>query len=115
MSVPANLLALPIITVITLPMLIIGLGLYFIAPELGIGLLQFADFSLALIFAWLQGLQAAVPEYNRSFGYFTVFTGLCGVIAAIFILSPVSLPKRLAMLLPFVLLFLVAREYADIR
>jgi len=107
LSVPANLLALPIITVITLPMLIIGLGLYFIAPELGIGLLQFADFSLALIFAWLQGLQAAVPEYNRSFGYFTFFTGLCGFIAAIYILSPVSLPKRLAMLLPFALLFLL--------
>ena len=67
---PANLLALPIITIASLPALIIGLGLYSIAPELGVGLLQLADFSIALIFAWLQGLQAGVPEFNRTFGCF---------------------------------------------
>ena len=107
LSLPANFLALPIITIITLPLLIIGLCLYFIAPGLGIGLLQLADFSLALIFSWLQGLQAATPQYSQSFGYFPVTAGLCGFIAAVFILSPISLPKRLAMLLPFLLLFLL--------
>ena len=106
LSVPANLLALPIITIVTLPALIAGLGLYFITPELGAGLLQLADFSIALVFAWLQGLQVAALEYNRTFGYFSVMFGLCGFISSVFILSPVPLPKRLAMLLPFVLLFL---------
>jgi len=106
LSMPANLLALPIITIVTLPALIIGLGLYSIAPELGVGLLQLADFSIALIFAWLQGLHAAAPEYNRTFGYFSIVIALCCFISPIFMLSPIPLLKRLAMLLPFLLLFL---------
>ena len=70
LSIPANLLALPIITVVTLPALILGLSLYFVAPDLAIWLLYLADFSIALIYAWLAGLQSVVPEYSRTFGYF---------------------------------------------
>jgi competence protein ComEC len=107
LALPANLLALPIITLVTLPSLIIGLGLYGILPELGLGFLYLADFSIALIFAWLQGLQAAVPEYNRSFGYFAANIAVVGFIAAVLILAPILPVKRIAMLLPFSVLLLL--------
>jgi len=109
LSIPANLLALPIITVVTLPALILGLSLYFVAPDLAIWLLYLADFSIALIYAWLAGLQSVVPEYSRTFGYFSLFVALVGFIACLFMFVPILLVKRLAIFLPFLLLFL-ARE-----
>ena len=68
-SIPANLLVVPVVTLVTLPSLLLGLlGSEFV-HGIGRWLLTLADISLVTVFAVLDWLLAIVPVHVQSFGF----------------------------------------------
>ena len=101
--VPANLLTVPIMTLVTVPTLFVGLGIGFmqsIFPEAeGLGwlctvVLRVADFSLALIDALLNALLNTLPQRSSSIGYVSVATAVVALLGGLMLLLPLSLYFR---------------------
>lgn len=97
--VPANLLTVPIMTLVTVPTLFLGLGMGFVqsifpeAENLG-SLFSFAlraaDFSLALIDVLLNTLLNTLPQRSPSIGYVIVVTAVVALIGGLMLLLPLS-------------------------
>ena len=101
--VPANLLTVPIMTLVTVPTLFVGLGIGFmqsIFPEAeGLGwlctvALRVADFSLALIDVLLNALLNTLPQRSSSIGYVSVATAVVALLGGLMLLLPLSLYFR---------------------
>ena len=82
-SIPANMLVVPVVTLVTLPSLLLGLLLTPLAYDISHALLVLADFSLATVFAVLDWLLALVPLGLQSFGYFSPMTAVVAGLAAL--------------------------------
>ncbi|MEC8755562.1 MAG: ComEC/Rec2 family competence protein, partial [Pseudomonadota bacterium] len=81
-SIPANLLVVPVVTLVTLPSLLLGMLGYKFADGIGRWLLTLADISLVTVFAVLDWLLAIVPVHVQSFGYFSSTTAVLAGLAA---------------------------------
>ena len=97
--VPANLLTVPIMTLVTVPTLFLGLGMGFmqsIFPEAeNLGwlcsfALRAADFSLALIDVLLNALLNTLPQRSSSIGYVSVVIAVVALIGGLTLLLPLS-------------------------
>ena len=98
-SIPANMLVVPVVTLVTLPSLLLGLLLTPLAYDISHALLVLADFSLATVFAVLDWLLALVPLGLQSFGYFSPMTAVVAGLAALINCLPVHTALRLAAVL----------------
>jgi competence protein ComEC len=89
----ANLLAVPWISLLVLPLALLGSGSLWVWPALGEALLWLAGGLLGLLFEWLGGLARAVPPWRAGQlpDHLVVLAGL----GAFFLLLPAGLPLRL--------------------
>ncbi len=89
----ANLLVVPIVTLLTIPCGMLGLILHVLPgfEVLGLGLLQVADISMALV---LQALKS-VQNFSWQGGYFSRATALLAFVSAFVMLLPVARGLRL--------------------
>lgn len=104
LSMPANFLVVPIVTLITVPFLF--LGIFFevlqsvLQPEsalfsaLAFDLLRGADFSLTLSDVLLDALLQSVERRSTSFGYVSTITGILAMIAGLVLLLPLKTYAR---------------------
>jgi hypothetical protein len=97
--VPANLLTVPIMTLVTVPSLFLGVGigmLQMFAPQmesiaaLCTLLLGVADFSLELIDVLLNALISALPPQSSSIGFNNVPTVLVALLGGLMLLLPLA-------------------------
>ena len=97
--VPANLLTVPIMTLVTVPTLFLGVGigmLQMFAPQmesiaaLCTLLLGVADFSLELIDVLLNALISALPPQSSSIGFNNVPTVLVALLGGLMLLLPLA-------------------------
>jgi competence protein ComEC len=97
-SVLANLLTVPIVTLITVPALFIGIALVFLGGWFSHGvsdsLLHAADFSLVLVDVLLNTLLDQVPARSATVGYVPVVTGFVALLAGFVVLLPLSVYAR---------------------
>ena len=119
LSMPANFLTVPIVTLVTVPTLFLGLGLAMLAfwlpalsavQNLSELTLQVADFSLALVDVLLTALLESVPQHSVSVGYVGVWAAITGLVGGIAVLMPVSIHARIGLLCAIVPLGLQASE-----
>lgn len=119
LSMPANFLTVPIVTLVTVPTLFLGLGLAMLAfwlpalsavQNLSELTLQVADFSLALVDVLLTALLESVPQHSVSVGYVGVWAAITGLVGDIAVLMPVSIHARIGLLCAIVPLGLQASE-----
>lgn len=110
LSIPANLLAVPVVTLVTLPSLLLGLALTKVSGDISLWLLIVADMSLHTVFSILDWLLVTVPVQFQSFGYFAPATALTSAAAALLCSAPVSHRLRFAGLLALLPMLLVVRE-----
>ena len=107
LSMPANFLTVPIVTLVTVPFLFFGviLGLlpqWLLASAAVQGLsaltLRVADFSLALVDILLAALLHSVPEHSASVGYVGTWTALVAAVGGVAVLMPLSTYARIGLL-----------------
>ena len=89
-SIPANIMAVPVVTLVTLPSLLLGLLFSKVSSVVSDWLLAVADISLATVFNMLDWLLSVVPLQMQSFGYFSSVTALVAGVAALVSCLPVS-------------------------
>lgn len=107
LSMPANFLTVPIVTLVTVPMLFSGLALGLLPhwlpassaiQSLSTLTLQVADFSLALVDVLLTALLHSVPQHSASVGYVGVCTAIAALVGGIAVLMPLSIHARVGLL-----------------
>ena len=98
-SIPANLLVVPVVTLVTLPSLLLGLLGSEFADGIGRWLLTLADISLVTVFAVLDWLLAIVPVHVQSFGYFSSTTAVLAGLAAFTCCLPLRFALRMVAVL----------------
>ena len=105
-SIPANIMAVPVVTLVTLPSLLLGLLFTKVSSVVSDWLLAVADISLTSVFNMLDWFLSVVPLQLQSFGYFSPETASVAGVAALVICIPVSLGLRFVVgigLLPMLL------------
>ena len=85
LSIPANLFAVPAVTLVALPSLMLGLLLAPINSLVSGGLLMLADLSVITTKALLDSLISLVPPRAQSLGYVPTGTALMVSLAACFL------------------------------
>lgn len=122
LSMPANFLTVPIVTLVTVPTLFTGLALSVLSYGLPVSsalqslatlTLQIADFSLALVDVLLTALLHSVPQHSASVGYVGVWTALAALIGGVAVLMPLSIYGRVGLLCAIVPLGLQVTQ--DVR
>ena len=98
-SIPANLLVVPVVTLVTLPSLLLGLVGYEFADGIGRWLLTLADISLVTVFAVLDWLLAIVPVHVQSFGYFSSTMAVLAGLASFTCCLPLRFALRMVAVL----------------
>jgi competence protein ComEC len=105
-ALPGNYLAVPILTLVTVPCLFIGLGVHaisdvmsgvpsFVLASIANPILHLADFSVLLIETLLIALLDIVPQRSVSIGYVNVETALAALIGGLIALLPLSAYARI--------------------
>ncbi|NCF45036.1 MAG: DNA internalization-related competence protein ComEC/Rec2 [Proteobacteria bacterium] len=111
-SMLANLLTVPIVTLVTVPALFIGTALAFLGGSLSHGasdgLLHAADFSLVLVDVLLNMLLDQMPARSATVGYVPIATGFAALLAGFVVLLPLSVYARLGAALAVLTLTLQA-------
>lgn len=110
LSIPANLLAVPVVTLVTLPSLLLGLALTKVSGDISLWLLTVADMSLHTVFNILDWLLMTAPVQFQSFGYFPPATALTSAAAALLCSVPSNHGLRFMGLLALLPMMLVVRE-----
>jgi competence protein ComEC len=107
LSMPANFLTVPIVTLVTVPMLFSGLALGLLPhwlpassaiQSLSTLTLRVADFSLALVDVLLTALLHSLPQHSASVGYVGVCTAIAALVGRIAVLMPLSIHARVGLL-----------------
>jgi competence protein ComEC len=122
LSMPANFVTVPIVTLVTVPMLFCGVALGLLPHWLSVSsvisylsalTLQVADFSLALVDVLLTALLHSVPQHSASVGYVGVWTAMAALAGGVSLLMPLSVYARVGLLCAIVPLGLQATQ--DVR
>ena len=107
LSMPANFLTVPIVTLVTVPFLFMGVILGLLPSWLGASAavqalsavaLRVADFSLALVDILLAALLHSVPEHSASVGYVGTLTALVATLGGVAVLMPLGTYARIGLL-----------------
>ncbi|MEL0049238.1 MAG: ComEC/Rec2 family competence protein, partial [Gammaproteobacteria bacterium] len=105
-ALPGNYLAVPILTLVTVPCLFLGLGIHaisdvwpsalsFVLASIANPILHVADFSVLLIETLLTALLEIVPKRSVSIGFVSIETVSVGLVSGLILLLPVSAYVRL--------------------
>ena len=94
LSIPANLFAVPAITLVALPSLMVGLLLAPIASYASGAMLMLADLSVITTKALLDSLISLVPPHGQSLGYLSRPTALVAGLAGLAFCLPLSKTYR---------------------
>lgn len=109
LSIPANLFAVPAITLVALPSLMLGLLLEPITPAVSDGLLMLADLSVITTKALLDALITMVQPRFQSLGYLSITTALVAGFAALAYCLPLNKTHKSITVLGLSCLLLVNR------
>lgn len=110
LSIPANLCAVPAITLVALPSLLLGILLEPLAPTASSGLLGLADLSVITTKALLDTLTRVMPLRLQSIGYFPLATALVGGLSALAYCLPMPRAGKCVALLGLSCLLLANRS-----
>ena len=110
LSIPANLCAVPAITLVALPSLLLGILLEPLAPTASSGLLGLADLSVITTKALLDTLTPVMPLRLQSIGYFPLATALVGGLSALAYCLPMPRAGKCVALLGLSCLLLANRS-----